>query len=185
MASKDGLETRNLLAKGIVRSNAEDTAVGIKIRYIGAGTVTSVDTTATTVVLITSDGGTDTYTFGAGTATMGALADAINADGIFEAKVVDTLRSQATASAFNTATIAASVDADGLVVYKLLMDTSGATTQALCFGPMDSFQYVKGHRVHLLQIDYIINNTAAAATLKIYSRTKTGTEKAYLFRNKY
>jgi hypothetical protein len=42
---------------------------------------------------------------------------------------------------------------------------------------MDSFQYVKGHRVHLLQIDYIINNTAAAATLKIYSRTKTGTEK--------
>lgn len=176
MASKDGLETRNLLSKGIVRKNAEDTAVGIKIRYIGSGTVTSVDTTATTVVLVTSDGGTDTYTFSSGTATMGALADAINADGIFEAKVVDTLRSQATASAFNTATLGATVDEDGLVVYKLLMDTSGAATQGLCFGPMDSFQYVKGHRVHLLQIDYIINNTAAADTLKIYKRTKSGTE---------
>ena len=176
MASRDGLETRKLLSKGIVRSNAEDTAVGIKLRYIGTGTVTSVDTTATTVVLITTDGLTDTYTFGAGTSTMGLLADAINADGIFEAKVVDTLRSQATASAFNTATLGAVVDADGLVVYKLLMDTSGAVTQGLCFGPMDSFQYVKGHRVHLLQVDYIINNTAAAATLKIYKRLKNGTE---------
>jgi hypothetical protein len=177
MASRDGLETRKLLAKGVVAQTHEDTAVGIKLRYIGTGTVTSVDTTATTVVLITTDGLTDTYTFGAGTSTMGLLVAAINADGIFEAKLQDTISSQATASAFNTATISASVDADGLVVYGLLMDTSGATTQAVCLSPMSSFNYVKGHRVVLQQIDYLVNNTVGIATLKVYTRTKNGTER--------
>lgn len=176
MASLDGIRTRKYLSKGVVHQVTEDTAVGIKIRYIGSGTITSVDTTTTTVVLITSDGGTDTYTFGAGTSTMGLLADAINADGIFEAKVVDTLRSQATASAFLTATLGAVADEDGLVVYKMLMDTSGAATQAAVLSPFASFQYVKGHRVHLKQIDYLINNTPAAATLSIYKRTIHGAE---------
>jgi hypothetical protein len=177
MSSRDGLEVRKLLAKGIVKQTHEDTAAGIKLRYIGTGHVDSVDTTATTVVLITSDGGTDTYTFGAGTSTFALLVAAINADGIFEAKLQDTIGTQATASAFNTATITAETDEDGLSVYKLLMDTSGATTQAVCFGPMDSFNYVKGHRVDLKQVDYLVNNTVGIATMKIYARVKNGVER--------
>ncbi|MFA5445144.1 MAG: hypothetical protein WC262_09275, partial [Bacteroidales bacterium] len=94
MASLDSALLKQALQKGIVRRVTNDLAVGLRLRYIGTGTVTTVAATqATSVVLTTSDGGIDTYLF-SDYATLGALADAINADGIFEAKVMDALRSE-------------------------------------------------------------------------------------------
>ena len=93
MASKDSLETRKLLAKGTVIQAGSDKSVALRLKYKGTGSVTSVTVvTATSVECITTDGGTDTYAFATYT-TMGALADKINSDGIFECKVLDVLRS--------------------------------------------------------------------------------------------
>src|SRR3990167_864626 len=93
MPSQDGLNVRKLLSTGVTRQNGTDTPVAIRLRKLTVGSVTSVTvTTATDLVLITSDGGTDTYTFSTYT-TVGKLIDAINGDGIFEAKAMDTLRS--------------------------------------------------------------------------------------------
>ena len=94
MSSLESAQIRQALAKGVVRFVMEDTAIGLRLQYVGSGSVTTVAATqATSVVLTTSDGGTDTYLFSS-YSTLGALADAINADGIFEAVVIDALRSE-------------------------------------------------------------------------------------------
>jgi len=86
-------KTRNLLAGSKAAMIVADGPVAIRLKYVGTGTVTSVTVTAATnVVMVTSDGGTDTYAFSTYT-TMAALENAINADGIFQARVLDALRS--------------------------------------------------------------------------------------------
>ena len=88
MSSLNSVLTRQALASGVTLQVGTDTPVAIRLRKLSVGSVTSVTvTTATNIVMITSDGGTDTYTFATYT-TVGALVDAINADGIFEAKVL-------------------------------------------------------------------------------------------------
>ena len=92
-SSRDFAETRELLGGAKAAMIVADEPVAIRLKYKGTGTVTSVTVTAATgVVNVTSDGGTDSYTF-ADYTTMGALENAINADGVFEAKVLDALRS--------------------------------------------------------------------------------------------
>jgi hypothetical protein len=173
MASKDSVEVRKLLKKGVVRQVLQDTAIGLRLRPTSsAGTVTTVAVTqATSVVLTTSGGGVDTYLFSAHS-TLGSLVDAINADGIFEAVVVDALRSENPDDFFITsAGIAAGTDDNGVVCYDLLVDLSAAVTMACCLSPLKpNFDMPEGHRVHLKQITYLIDNTAGAATLKIYKR---------------
>lgn len=185
MASKDGLEVRSLLAKGVVRQVTNDAPIGIRLKYVGTGTVTSVTADANLdIELITSDGGTDTYTFAAYT-TIGALADGINADGIFEAKVIDALRSEGSLDWFlEAAPVTAGVDEDGNTVYDLVADTSGAATMAICLSPKGTGMTPKpnGHRVHLQEIFYNVTHTAAATTLKIYQRTKDGIESLLMSR---
>jgi len=179
MASRDSLEVKSLLAKGVVRRVLIDEAIGLRLRYVGTGTVTTVAVTqATNVVLTTSDGGIDTYDFDtASNATLGGLCDNINADGIFEAVVVDALRSEDPDDFFITnANTTVGSDENGVACYDLLVDTDVALTMAACLSPLKpNFDMPSGHRVHLQQIDYMINNTAAAATLKIYKR-KDATE---------
>ena len=178
MSSLDSALTKQAMKRGKVRVSGQDAAVGLRLRYVGTGTVTTVATTqATSVVLTTSDGGADTYLFSTYT-TMGKLADQINADGIFECKVMDALRSENPDDWFLTnSDYSTTTDLNGNVVYDLLVDTSAAATHACLFSPQESFDDPNGHRVHLQQVDYLVNNTAAYNTLKIYERKiSTGAE---------
>lgn len=174
MASRDSLEVRNLLAKGtVVQNYGSDTPVVIKLRYKGTGTVTSVTvTTATSIVSVTTDGGTDTYAFATYT-TIGSVVDAINAGGIFEAKILDGLRSAASASRLLDGAITAVVES-GVTVWRVKLDTSTGLQFASCLSPMREFDTPKGHNVELQEIVYSINmGTAAVDSVQIWKRKGT------------
>lgn len=177
MASLDSLKVRSLLASGVVEHRASDKPVAIRLTYIGTGSVTSVTvTTATNIVMVTSDGGTDTYAFSS-YATVGALVDAINADGIFSAKVLETLRSYATASQFVDGAITAVRDTFNQITYPVYVDTSAALYQSVALSPMPYYGMPKGHRVHLQEVFYNINvGTAAADSFQIWMRKTDNTE---------
>lgn len=171
MPSRDSLEVRNLLAAGDVRQVGTDSPIAVRLKYVGSGTVTSVTvTTATNIVMVTSDGGTDTYAF-ATYATVGALVDAINADGIFKAKVLDTVRSEATASQFVDGAITAAAE-DGTMYYDVKVDTNAANYFAARLTYDRGFEketMKKSHRVHLDEIVYLMNlATASANNVKVY-----------------
>lgn len=176
MASLDSVLVRKNLSSGVVRSKGTDGPVAIRLRYIGTGTVTSVTVTAATdIVLITSDGGTDTYTFATYT-TVGAVVDAINKDGIFEAKPLDALRSlnvDATSRLLG-ATVSSTTDADGLVIWDIVEDTSVSLQIGVCLTPsyhFGSFTAPKGHRVHLQEIAYLVDTgTAAVDSVQVWTR---------------
>jgi hypothetical protein len=173
MASKDSLIMREKAAVGTALFVTSDTPVVIRLRATGAGAVTSITTTtATNIVLISANGGTDTYTF-ATYATVGALADAINADGMFEAVVLDALRSDATtASNFITGQITAGNDANGVVCWDVLADTSVNKTITATLSLHRNFDAPKrGHVVELQEVIYYLTLGGAGAGLfRIYQR---------------
>lgn len=171
MSSLDSILTRKALAIGTVVQVGTDTPVALRLRYAGTGSVTSVTVTAATnIVMVTTDGGTDTYAF-ATFATLGALADAINADGIFEAKVIDDLRSSATASQYVTGAITAGNDTNGVVVWDVKLDTSAALRMVACLTASRDFDAPKGRRVSLKELRYSVNmGTAAADSANVYLR---------------
>jgi len=126
--SRNYAQTRELLAQNKAAMITADEPVAIRLEYVGSGTVTSVTvTTATDIVMVTSDGGTDTYAFATYT-TLAALENAINGDGIFEARVLDAKRDDATDG---------SELADGAITkstagfYDVVVDTS--TEQAITY----------------------------------------------------
>jgi len=171
MASLDGLRVRKFLASGSVRQAGTDAPVAIRLRKIAGGTVTSVTvTTATDIVAVTSVGGTDTYTFSS-LATVGAVVDAINRDGIFEAKVLDCLRSLASASTLVNGVVTAGIDDNGNTVWDIKQDTSASLQIAIALSPSRAFDAPKGHRVHLQEVRYSVNMaTAAADSVQIWKR---------------
>lgn len=180
MASRDSLEMRKLAAVQAVQVSRDDTPVAIRIRAkAAAGAVTSVTTTtATNIVFISAGGGTDTYTFATYT-TVGALADAINADGMFEAVVLDALRADLTTSSnFVTGAITAGADANGVVVWDVLADTSACDYMTSTLSFNRNFDTVsKGHRVTLKEIQYNVNVSAAEANaVRVYIRNAGKTE---------
>ncbi len=181
MASLDSALSRQALATGISTFAGTDKSVALRLRYIGTGSVTSVATiTATSVETITSDGGTDTFLFATYT-TMGALADAINALGIFEARVLDVLRADASDDALLAETLTSTTtDENGNPVYDIKVDTSGMFGVSVCLSGARGFDSrVEGHRVHLQGIDYVANmGTAAADQLQVHARdVRTGAER--------
>lgn len=171
MASLDSAQLRQALARGTVVQHVDDTPIVVRLRKISVGTVTSVTvTTATNIVMVTSDGGTDTYTF-ATYATVGALADAINKDGIFEAKVLDALRADATASKFIDGAITSGTDSNGVVVWDVLSDTSALDKLSACLSPRRDFDAPTGHRVHLQELSYYADvNAGSAKAVKVTLR---------------
>lgn len=172
MASLDSLRVREKLSSGVVLQVGTDTAVAIRLRYIGTGTVTSVTVTAATnLVTVTSDGGTDTYTFATYT-TVGALADAINAAGIFEAKVLDALRSQdINATSLVDGAITAGTDGNGVVSWDIKNASASALELGVTLSAHRDWDTPKGHRVHLTQIVYSVNmGTAAVDSVQVYKR---------------
>jgi len=171
MGSLDSTLTRQALSEGVMRKVDNDANKAIRLRYIGTGTVTSVTvTTATDVEMITSDGGTDTYLW-ATYATMGAVVDAINADGIFEARALDVLRATASDDYFLAGAISSGTDTNGVVTWDMVGDTSGATTMALCLSPKGAdWDGMSGHRVHLSALKYYLDLTAAVDSVQIWIR---------------
>lgn len=145
------------LATHKVGSVVDDTAVALRLKYIGTGTVTSVTvTTATNIVNVTSDGGTDTYAFSAYT-TLGTLADAINADGIFEARILDGLRTDSTDS---SELVNGAKTITSLGYYDILSDTSvlkAISYRAAVDRGVRANRPAGGHRVHVQEIDYNVN----------------------------
>ena len=176
MGSLDSALLKKALAKGVVGMVVDNTPVAIRMKYIGTGTVTSVTvTTATNIVMVTSDGGTDTYAF-ATYGTIGALVDAINGDGIFEAKILDSIRSEATVSQFITGAISSSTLRDGGVsttVWDVKVDTDAADYIAYRLTYDRGFEreaIKKGHRVSLKEIVYYMTmGTASTAnSVRVY-----------------
>lgn len=179
MGSLDSALTRQALARGLVKTVVDDTPVAIRLFYVGTGAVTSVTTTtATNIVNVTTDGGTDTYAFATYT-TVGSLVAAINADGIFEARAIDSLLDDATASKFVDGAITAGADEDGRACWDVLTDTSVLKAVTVNLSPVNvNFaKPPKGHRVHLQQIVYNIDISGAAANgVRVYKRTAAGVE---------
>ena len=178
MASLDSVLVRQGFGRGVVKRVLDDTPVAIRLRYIGTGTVTSVTTVISTgITMITSDGGTDAYTF-ASNATVGDLVDAINNDNIFEARVLDALRSDATDDMFLDGAITSTSSNEGYQIWDVLHDTSAVdATNTLAYLSVrvtpDAdrlFQGArKGHRVSLQEIQYYANvNAASAAAVRVY-----------------
>jgi len=183
MSSYDSLSVRQLLSRGTVVSQVADSPIALRMRYVGTGTLTSITiTTATNLVVVSTDGGTDTYAFATYT-TIGALADAINGDGIIECKVIDALRSDLTASSYfleNTALTVTS-DSNGVACYDAHVDTSVYKAVTSCITNMRDFNTAnlsKSHRVHLQSIQYFATLGGAGANLlRVYLRRgKTETQ---------
>lgn len=181
-SSFDGVQARQALATGVAQFSINDTPVAMRFRAlpVTVDSVTSVTvTTATNIVFVSVKGSTtttDTYAFATYT-SLGLLADKINADGRFEAKVIDALRSDLTASSYfveNTA-VTATTDANGVTCYDIHPDTSvyKAVTSTLKFD-RDFDVIAKGHRVHLQEIRYFATLGGAGTNLvRVYRRRGT------------
>jgi hypothetical protein len=177
MASYDSLKVRNLLASGEIKQVGTDAPIAIRLKYKGTGSVTSVTvTTGTNIVLVTSDGGTDTYAFATYT-TVGAVVDAINADGIFDAKVLDAVRSLASATQFVNGAITAATE-DGVSYYNVKVDTSAAKYFAVRLTYDRGFDkaHKASHRVHLQEAKYYATLGAAAADMVLVYKVNGTTE---------
>jgi hypothetical protein len=183
MSSLNALQTRLLAGEGKVIQVGTDTPVAIRMKYVGTGTVTSVTiVTGTGITMITSDGGTDAYTFAVYT-TVGALVDAINKDGIFQCIVLDTLRADATNLQFVNGAITSTTSSEGYAIWDVKVSTSAAFYFAACLTPTNRlfWQTGKGHRVHAMELKYAINmGTAAADSALLYQRDAHGIETVLL-----
>lgn len=175
MGSLDSALTRQALSKGIVRSVVDDTPIAFRLFYKGTGTVTSVTVdTDQDITLVTSDGGTDEYLLATYT-TMGDLVDAINKDGIFEARIIDALRADSTASSpfIDAQPVTVGADENGRACWDALADTSATDFMTATLSPkgLNYETPAKGHRIHLKEIQYNVNvNAALANGVRVYLR---------------
>lgn len=188
MASTDFLRARWYARRGVVRSEGTDTPVALRIRHKTGSAVTSVTvTTATNIVLIDADG-TTTVTFATDT-TLGAVASRINATTAWEARVIDPLRSLASASTMVDGAITASTW-EGVTYWDALLDTSAALQIATCLS-MDRHTFsarkthgklFDQHRVEVLELQYGVNmGTAAVNSAQLWRRNVlTGEENQVL-----
>lgn len=175
MASLNSLQARAIAAQGTVGLVVDDTPVAIRIKHVDTCAITSVTvTTGTDIVLIDADG-TTTSTFATDT-TVGAVRDRIAASTNWEAKVLDALRADASASKFVDGAI--TISADGY--YDVLFDTSAikAYTYRLTYDrdvAADKGKLTSSHRVHLKKISYYANISAAAANgVRVYKCRSDG-----------
>lgn len=182
MPSLDMVKTRKMLARGVIGQVGDSLGVLFTLKYIGAGAVTSVIVTENTdITMITDAGGTDAYTWAAYT-TVGALVNAINKDGVFEAKILDALSTTATGDGLAVdGTLA--VDANGN--YNVISNSSNADflayrlTYDRTFGT--SSKYRNGHRVSIQEIvtDLTLGGGAEANLFKIYECTPSSNSAPY------
>lgn len=180
MASKDSLEIRKLNEVGTTVSTTStgigtNLPVAIRIRKKGTETATSVTLTTATQIELIGSTTTDTLTFTGGATnynTVGALADAINATGRWEAIVLDALRSDACISRFTDSTVTAGTDANGVVVWDVTTITTALKATTATLSLHRNFDTVgKGHVVALTSILYYLTLGGAGGNLvRIYQR---------------
>lgn len=163
MASQDFLQTRALNKKGVAVNVVDDKPVALRIRNIGHAVTHVIVTAATKIELHDADASTD-VAFGTYT-TVGAVADYINSLANWECKVLDALRSDASASVFVEETITASV-INGVSYYDVRFDTSAikAYTYRLTHDRgVATDKPTNSYRCHLREIKYYADVNAAAA----------------------
>jgi len=176
MSSLNSVQTRQALAVGQIVRAGTDGPVAIRIRNKAGKAVTSVVvTTATDIVLTDADGAT-TSTFATDT-TLSAVVSRINASTNWEAKLLDALSSQASASTLLDGSISVSNDGRGNAVYDVHQDTSTALEIGVCISPFRDFDAPKGHRPIIKNIKYGVNmGTAAVNSAQLYLRNNKGVE---------
>jgi len=177
MAGLNFLHSRNLAQKGKIVYVNDDKGVAFRLKYIGGGSVTSVTVVENTELVLVSakDGVTSTDYYHWATpatyTTYGAIVDAINADGRFQAKILDGL---STSTAGDGTFIDGAVTADANGEYNILSDTSNAIFMAARLSYDRTFntpeKIRKGHRVHLLEVitNLTLDTAAEANMFKIY-----------------
>jgi hypothetical protein len=145
----------------------DDICIALRLKYKGTGTITSVTVDVSTdLEMITSDGGTETFTFAA-YATVGALADAINQSSYWEAKILDSLRSEATDDKFIDGAITAGSEG----YYDVLTDSDALDKVSYRVTTNRDVGVEKpgGHRVRLSEVKYYQDLTAGVANgFRIY-----------------
>lgn len=182
MASTDSLKTRKLLSSGTVIQAGTDAPVAIRMSYQGTGSVTSVVVNVGTSLVTTTTEGVKTYLFATYT-TVGALAAAINGDGIFVAKVLDVLQSltlagnQLKAASLTTPTY----DGLGNPIFDIVTSTSVALQIGVCLSAHRNINSPKKHRVHLQEIQYSVNmGTAAVNSMQVWKRSYPNTDTVFV-----
>jgi hypothetical protein len=183
MSSLNSIQTRQGLASGKVVQRADDGSVALRVRYTGTvGTPSVVMTTATKVAMTDATATVD-YAW-ATYSTLGALADALNGSGLWEAKILDGLRADLTTNTFKSnTTIAPTTDDNGVQCWDFAHDNNIVTNASkfvatVCLSPFANFNAPKGHRVHAQELSYYQNvNTATAASVLLYRRLGNATEK--------
>jgi len=163
--SRDSLEIRRLLAKGIVGQVADDESVAIRLKAKLETEVTSVTITTATDITVITGAGTSVYDFATYT-TLGEVIDKINADGEFTARIIDGLRDIASASALVNGVITIS----DFGYYDALMDTSETNVIAYNLSldrgvPVE--KPINGHRIEIKEIVYTVT-ISAAARIRVY-----------------
>src|ERR1035437_3244396 len=151
MASTDSLKLRKLLSSGVVVQAGTDGSVAIRMMYQGTGAVTSVVVNVGTSLVTTTTEGVKTYTFAStpGCTTIGGLVAAINADGIFQAKVLDCLQTLVTSGNNLKAASLTTPTYDGLgnPVFDIVMSSSVDLQIGVCLSAHRHMNAPSGHRV--------------------------------------
>ena len=168
MASLNSLQIRNNLRNGMTEKIASDGSIAMRIKYVGKYSAsTVVVTTATNIVLTPSTGTAVTCAFASYT-TMGAVADYINNADDWDCKLLDCLRSDASASKLVDGSITVS---NGY--YDAKVDTSAALhiSYRCAYDRTAGMNRPRGsHRVHLKSFTYYADLTAAIVTGKQIGR---------------
>lgn len=173
------------IKRHVAATVVDDTAVAMRLKYIGTGTVTSVTVDVSTdIVLISSDGSTETFLFSSYT-TMGAMVDAINASNYWKIKILDALRTDK----IDDCLVDGVVTISSTGVYDFLSDTSACkdtdddnvyTYRVTYDRGFDKSGLLNGHRVRLQEFVYNVDVSAAQANgVRVYewdSKKKTETQ---------
>lgn len=168
--SLDGLLIRKNLSTGHTVLKGTDGPVAIRIRNKAGNAVTSVTTITGTNIILIDSAGTTTSTFATDT-TVGAVVARINASSTWEAKALDSLLADASATQFVNGAITANADSNGVIGYDVLIDTSAALSITVCLSPFRAWDAPVGHRVNLKKLKYVVDmGTAAADSAQLYRR---------------
>lgn len=162
--SSESAQMRSLMAGTKAAMIVADGSVAIRMKYIGKGTVTSVTVdTDQDITLVTSDGGTEEFLLATYT-TMGSLVDAINSSAYWDATILDSLRSDSTASSPFVDNASLTKTTEGY--YDALIDTSvykALTYRCKYNRGIKKGDQAGGHRIRLGEFTYYATLGSAAA----------------------
>ncbi len=173
MASLEFLKMRKAAGEEKIIQVIDNTPVVLRIKDIAGGTSAPsciISGTSDKLDLVDSKGVALTQIDLSTTATVGAVADLINASGAWQCKILDALRSDTMAAKLTDATITAAVK-EGETVFDLPSDTSALAKYRLRITYDRSASGLKpkgSHRVVLKNFIGNIDHTAAAGVAKVY-----------------